>query len=87
MLSTLLQAKGSVGMSDDAARALVRLAEAVRAYICINDHVAVDIGSDSDMIVDAEIARELRQALKAAEVITKTRRIRIVQLSVSPNDG
>ena len=40
---------------NDAGRALVRLSEAVRAYL------------DSDIIVSAEIARELRQALKAAE--------------------
>ncbi|KKM74361.1 hypothetical protein LCGC14_1401000 [marine sediment metagenome] len=46
---------------NDAGRALVRLAEAVRAYL------------DSDMIVAAEIARELRQALTDAERVVRTR--------------
>lgn len=46
----------------DEGRALVRLAEAVRAYL------------DSDMVVSAGIALELWQALNAAEGIVRGQR-------------
>ena len=44
---------------NDVERALVRLTEAVQAYV------------GGGMIVDAEVARELRQALKAAQRIVE----------------
>lgn len=59
--------------TDDAARALVRLAEAVRTYL--------DVG----MIVPTDVKRELLQAQDVAETINRERRIDMVEASKGHN--
>lgn len=50
-----------MSVPDETMRVLVRLTEAVQAYL------------DSRMIVSADIALELRQALKAAQAVVRAR--------------